>query len=122
GARRHNKHGRRHGVQVIQTVPVRLVNWPAGFEPAFFRGLPLGGGLYDMVSVSGGTLEVAQQPVGVSIPSGRLERPATSPEVERASPCCRARVPGGSRTRLSGLEDRRLGRSATGTCSGRRGS
>ena len=38
-------------------------------------------------------------------------------------PASVGRVPGGSRTRLSGLEDRRLGRSATGTSfSGRRGS
>ena len=77
-----------------------------------------------------------------SVAQGGVEPPASLvlsegglPVAYRASrppPCQRAvgrrprragRVPGGSRTRLSGLEDRRLGRSATGTSfSGRRGS
>ena len=77
-----------------------------------------------------------------SVAQGGVEPPASQvlslgglPVAYRASrppPCQRAlvrrprwasRVPGGSRTRLSGLGSRRLGRSATGTSfSGRRGS
>ena len=72
---------------------------------------------------------------GVEPPASLHLREGGLPVAYRASrppPCQRAvgrrpprvgRVPGGSRTRLSGLEDRRLGRSATGTSlSGRRGS
>ena len=56
--------------------------------------------------------------VGVE-PTRAGSRPASLPLADPGI----ARVPGGSRTRLSGLGDRRLGRSATGTSiSGRRGS
>jgi hypothetical protein len=41
----------------------------------------------------------SQQPVGVSIPSGRFENPATSPEVQRAVSACRAGVEPAQRLR-----------------------
>ena len=71
-----------------------IVQWPrGGVEPPASQALSLGG------------LRVAY----------RAKSSAALSKSSESRPASVGRVPGGSRTRLSGLEDRRLGRSATGT-------
>ena len=94
-----------------------------GFEPMLSTvraWRPLRAGPPGHPSVAQGGVE---SPASLLLGEGGLPVAYRATIVRRVVKEPSVRVPGGSRTRLSGLEDRRLGRSATGTSfSGRRGS